>query len=202
MKALAITCVTIALLSGCDRHDPSPRVRPSAAAPTPALPPPSDAPSAAASSSAPTTSTTTLPFAYAPAGALKLLKETAKSAVLTPDGAPARNDLEPKLVLTRSNKVFSNDAKPRGPKTFITDMGSFSNLTFSQQQSIRGAGVSGFMITAKATSTAMGKPLSVFCAQLYAADGTYTALGMAPDERAEELFALYKQTVESIAPRK
>lgn len=159
---MATSCLVIAFsgtLNGCDKGSP-------VATPT----------------AAPDRASVNLTHALTPAAPFKLHKDTGKTVVYTFDGGVGPD--VPKVILTKSSKVFLNNPQVRevGPQVFIEEFPDITTPADFKTQPVTYDGFAGYETTAIVFHAATRVKMHAYCAKLYASDGTYTILGLAPVE--------------------
>jgi hypothetical protein len=113
-----------------------------------------------------------LPFTLTPPPDFALALEKEKTKSWTPGGGPVKAG-GPLLVLTRSGKVYPADDRVRrlSPEEMVKGL-KLTNQVILSNAPITIDGMPGFEVTAKA-KVADGTPVRVYCAALFAADGTF-----------------------------
>jgi hypothetical protein len=126
-------------------------------------------------------------YTLAPPEGFALLKEAERSKSWTPGGQPVPAD-EGRLVLTRSSKVYLADDNVRrlGPEQMIRGLQGFSNIVVLDTTAVTIDGMPGYESRAKAVGSASGAPVRIYCAAVFAGDGTFYVVGHdAGDDAAE-----------------
>lgn len=133
--------------------------------------------------STPERNTAGLRYALVPPAGMALFADTGKTKTYPPGGKPVKAG-DPRLVLTRSSKVFSGDERVRrlAAEQFIRDLPDLSQQRGFTTGAIAIAGMSGHEATAIAMAD--GLDVHVYCAKLFAADGTFTILAIGVGDSA------------------
>lgn len=130
-----------------------------------------------------------------PAAPMKLLTETRATQIYTADGKPG-SSAGPILIVTRSSKVFQREeTRQAGPETFVQESEDVRSPTGLTTVTFSAGGLSGYATEGEASRDK--RRVRVYCAQLFAADGTHTLFGFAPVDDAAG-FAAIKATAASM----
>ncbi|MBC7771027.1 MAG: hypothetical protein H7210_00895 [Pyrinomonadaceae bacterium] len=109
------------------------------------------------------------------------LTSTERTVSYTVEGKAAGPD-DPKIILVRSSKVYGPDENGRRivSETFLSSLPEIKNAANFTTAPVSIDGLPGYETTAVAFSTKTGTKLRVFCTALFAADGSYYVVGLAP----------------------
>lgn len=137
-------------------------------------------------------------IALTPAAPLAQFSEKGTTLVFTPDGKPAQA-AGPVLVVVRSSKVFDSDeTRQGGPAVFINDLPDVRGASSFVTSAFAAGGLTGYATECDATKDQ--QKVRVYCAKLYASDGSHTLFGYAPADDAVG-FAAIKATAASLVVR-
>jgi hypothetical protein len=117
-----------------------------------------------------------LSFTLTPPESFAMLTDTERTKGWASGSAPLKPS-DPRLVITRSSKVFLavEEVRRLVPEEMIRGL-DFSGVAILSTTAITIDSMPGYEVTARATSSD-GVPLRVYCATVFAADGAFNVLG-------------------------
>lgn len=142
-----------------------------------------------------------LSYTLTPPEGFALLVDSEKTKNWTPGGRAVAPD-EPRIVLTRSGKVYpdDNDVRRTVPETMIRGLtNDLAQPTIIRTVPVTIDGMPGFETTAQAASArADGVTLEVYVASVFAADGTFYIVAYDGGDDAAENLKLFRRVAHSL----
>ena len=129
-----------------------------------------------------------------------LLMDNGKTKNWTPGGRAVAPD-EPRIVLTRSSKVYPEDPRVRrlAPEQMVQGLSNdLTQVAIARTVPVTIDGMPGFETTARAQSARGASPVEVYAVALFAADGTFYVVAYDGGDDARDNMALFRRAAQSL----